>query len=80
MADGNCLAVDFTGASGADTMLVTSAKADGQSVKVGGKKLTFYFPTAKDAPRVKAEGDTAVVGKQKVMLKDGHVVFGTAGK
>ena len=48
---------DITRASGADVMLVTTGKAEGQAVELGGKTLTFYFPTAQDAPKVKAEGD-----------------------
>jgi hypothetical protein len=46
LSDGTCYAVDFTGASGADVMLVTTARAEGQSAKVDGRTLTFYFPTA----------------------------------
>ena len=80
LSDGTCIAVDFTGASGADTMLVTTGNAEGQKVKVGGKTFTFYFPTADTPPKVKAAGDTVVVGKQKISLKDGNLVLTTKGK
>ncbi|MDP6545798.1 MAG: hypothetical protein QGH60_17585 [Phycisphaerae bacterium] len=78
MSDGTCLAVDFTGASGADVMLVTTAKAAGQTVDVGGKKLTFYFPTTKEPPEVKVEGAAAVAGARRVTIADGNLVL-TAG-
>ncbi|MDE0838403.1 MAG: hypothetical protein OSB41_05045 [Kiritimatiellae bacterium] len=50
MSDGTCVAVDFTGASGADVMLVTTGKADGTTVRIDGTSLTFYFPTAEESP------------------------------
>ncbi len=80
LSDGTCFAVDFTGASGADVMLVTTGKAEGQSVKLGGRTLTFYFPTKEDAPKVQIKGNAAVIGRQRVTLDDGHLVLGVAGK
>ncbi|MGA2502094.1 MAG: hypothetical protein ABSH20_30490, partial [Tepidisphaeraceae bacterium] len=80
IANGTCFGVDFTGASGADTLLVTTGKADGQSVKLGENTLTFYFPTAEKPPQVAVAGGAATVGKQRVSLKDGHLVFGVEGK
>jgi|GEM_PF-4379158 len=80
LSDGTCFAVDFSGASGADVMLVTTGKAEGQTVKIGGKTLTFYFPTQKAAPQVKAQGDAAVVGKQRVVVRDGNLVLSVKGK
>ncbi len=61
-------------------MLVTTGKAEGQTVKLGGKTLTFYFPTAQTAPKVKTEGNAAVVGRQRVMLEDGNLVLKVTGK
>jgi hypothetical protein len=72
--------VDFTGASGAGVMLVTTGQAEGQAVKVGGKTLTFYFPTADAPPEAKAAGNAAVVGTQRVTLEDGHLVLSEEGK
>jgi len=80
LADGTCFAVDVTEASGADVMLVTTGKAEGQSVRVGGKTLTFCFPTAETAPKVKAEGNAAVVGRQRVTFEDGNLVLAVKGK
>ncbi|MBC8374102.1 MAG: hypothetical protein H8E53_10940 [Planctomycetes bacterium] len=73
LADGTCFVVDFTGASGADVMLVTTGKAEGQSVKLGGKTLTFYFPTVQSPPKAKIQGDAIVIGKQQIMLKGGNL-------
>ena len=53
----------------------TSAKADGQTLALGDKKLTFYFPTVKEPPTVKVQGNTAVVGKQQITIKDGNLVL-----
>jgi hypothetical protein len=80
LADGTCFGVDFSGASGADVMLVTTGNAEGQTVKVGGRSLTFYFPTAEKPPKVSAKGDAATVGRQRVTLKDGNLTFAVAGK
>ena len=80
LADGTCFAVDFAHASGADVMLVTTGKADGQTVRVGGRALTFHFPTTEKAPKVRAEGNAAVVGKQRITVEDGHLVLGTQGR
>jgi len=79
LSDGTCFAVDFTGASGADVMLVTTGTAEGQSVKVTGKTLTFYFPTTSDAPRVTVSDTAAVIGKQRVTIEDGHLVLAEKG-
>ena len=75
LSDGTCLAVDFTGVSGADVMLVTTAKADGQTVDIGGRKLTFYFPTATEPPKVKVDRNAAVVGARRVTIKDGNLLL-----
>jgi len=47
---------------------------------VAGRTLTFYFPTVDSPPKVNVAGDTAVVGKQKVSLKDGNLVLTTKGR
>jgi len=80
LSDDTCFAVDFTGASGADVMLITSGKAEGQRVKVGGKTLTFYFPAQEKAPKVDSKGGAGVVGRQRVTIEDGHLALGTKGR
>jgi hypothetical protein len=80
LSDGSCIAVDFTGVSGADVMLVTTAKASGTTVKAGGKSLTFYFPTAKEPPAVTVRGNIAVVGKQRVSIENGNLVLAVKTK
>ncbi len=78
LSDGTCFVVDFTGASGADVMLVTTGKAEGQSVKLGGKMLTFYFPTVQSPPKAKTQGQAVVIGKQRITLKDGNLAVGVS--
>ncbi|MGD0896295.1 MAG: hypothetical protein ABR915_00580 [Thermoguttaceae bacterium] len=76
-ASGASTAVDFTKASGADAMLVTTGKADGEVVELGGKALTFKFLNADKEPAVAVEGDKALVGRQVVSIKDGNLVLAT---
>ena len=80
LADGTCFAVDFTGAAGADIMLVTTGKAEGEAVRLGDTTLTFYFPNAERVPDVSIEGDAAVVGGQKVRVVNGNLEFVVKGK
>jgi len=76
MADGTALAVDFSKASGADGMLVTTGNAEGTKVELGGATLTFKFLAAGPEPKPQVEGDQIVVGEQTVSLKDGSIVLG----
>jgi len=79
-----CLAVDFSGASGAPALIVlvdiAGPKAGGEvavnSVDVGETKVTVVTLQQGQAPAVKAEGGKITVGGQTVSV-DGHkVVFG----
>ena len=80
LSDGTCFVVDFTGASGADVMLVTTGKAEGPSVTLGDRKLTFCFPTAATAPTPTRSGDAAVIGRQRVTFEDGHLIVAEQGE
>ena len=80
LANGTCFGVDFTGASGADVMLVTTGKAKGQTVKLSGKTLTFYFPTVDRGPDVRTDGNAAVIGRQRVTIEDGNLLFRMRGE
>jgi hypothetical protein len=81
MGDGTCLGVDFTNASGADVLLVTTGKAEGPSVKLGEKTLTFYFPTAAAAPEIKVQGQSATIGNQRIEIDaQGNLQFAVKGK
>ena len=59
-------------------MLATTGKADGQSVTLGGKRLTFYFPTVQNPPKAKIRGDAVAIGKQRITLKDGNLAVGVS--
>jgi hypothetical protein len=80
LADGTCFGVDFTGASGADVMLVTTGKAEGQRVTLAGKTLTFHFPTVDAAPALAVDGGSVAVGTQRVTLEGEEIVFGVEGR
>ena len=77
-AGGVSVGVDFTRASGAEAMLVTSGSAEGQKAKLGDVELTFKFLCKEAEPIVRIEGATAVAGRQKVSWKDGNIVFAVA--
>ncbi len=76
LADGTSLAVDFSKASGADAMLVTSGTADGTKVKLAGTTLTFKFLTTGNEPKLQVQGERVVIGQQVVSIKDGNLVLG----
>ena len=80
LADGVGFGVDFTGASGAGVMLVTTGPAEGQVVRLGANELTFFFPATEAPPTARIEGDAVVVGRQRVRLRDGGLVFSQAGR
>jgi hypothetical protein len=79
MSDGTAVAVDFSGASGEDVMLVTTGKAEGQTVKLGKHKITCYFPTTTTPPKVSKAGEAVTVGKQRITLADGNLVLAANG-
>ena len=76
--DGIGLAIDFSGASGADAMLVMAGPAvpGGNVVTAGGATFTFGFFGKGTPAKPQAAGDKVTVGGQTVSFKDGHVVLG----
>jgi len=80
LADGTALAVDFSGASSADVMLVTTGKAEGSTVKLGKQNVTCYVPATSTPPDVAVKGDAVVVGEQHISLRDGNLVLAAAGE
>lgn len=77
-ADGTAFAVDFSRASGAEAMLVTTGSADGTKVSLGDRTLTFRFLTRAAEPKPKVEGGVAVVGGLTVKLEGGNLVVAKA--
>jgi hypothetical protein len=59
-------------------MLVTTGKAEGQSVRVGDAEFTFFFPHTDRPPVVRVEGDAVVVGGQRVTLTRGNLTLAVA--
>jgi hypothetical protein len=82
VADGTCLAVDFSKASGAEAMLVLTgpgAPREG-AVTAGGRHFAFHFVTPGGAPTPKVEGDSIVVGSQTVSWDGERIALGCFGK
>jgi hypothetical protein len=77
LGNGVAFGVDFTGASGADVLLVTTGEATGSTVKLGEKSLTFYFPTTDTPPLPLAGTDRIAVGNRTIRLDGDNIVFET---
>ena len=75
LSDGTCIAGDFSGASGADVMLVTTARTEGPPVKIGNRILTFYFPTTLLAPGIEVDEQTVIIGRQQVTIENGNLAL-----
>jgi len=75
-ADG-CIAVDFSGASGAPGMLaLLGAGAPEQgSVELDGTRVALKFLGTDADPEARVEGGKIVVGEQRVGLEDGRLVL-----
>ena len=76
--DGSCLAVDFSGASGADAMLVMTgpgAPTSGTIVEAEGRKFSFLFLTKGKAPEPKRAIDKIIVGEQMVRFDGKKIVL-----
>ena len=76
--DGSCLAVDFSGASGAEAMLVMTGPGapNDQTATAGGTTFSFRFLGRESPPALKSEGNEVIVGSQTVLQKDGVIVLG----
>ncbi|MDP6523426.1 MAG: hypothetical protein QGH15_04315 [Kiritimatiellia bacterium] len=72
------VAIDFSGASGADGMLVmTGPGAPSDNVtKAGGHAFSLRFLTKGNTPTPKAQGNKVVIGKQTVSMQEGKLVLG----
>jgi hypothetical protein len=75
-ADGTCLAVDFSRASGADAILaMTGPGAPAENAfDLGGTKVSLLV--LGDAPQPQAGGSALTVGGQSISVKDGLIVLG----
>ncbi|MFW5699110.1 MAG: hypothetical protein ACOCYN_04570 [Planctomycetota bacterium] len=75
--DGRWVGIDFSGASGADGMLVlVGGNAEGQRVAAGGVDYTIRF-LGEGGATPTAEGDAVVVGEQRISMVDGTLTFAT---
>jgi hypothetical protein len=76
-ADGTCLAVDFSKASGADAMLVMTGPGapSGGHILAGGTEFAFKFLKAGTKPEPKVAGDRIRVGDQTVSFDGERIVL-----
>lgn len=82
-SDGTMLAVDFSGNSGAEAMLVMTGPGapKGRQVKAGSVTYSVHFINpGDDSPDPKADGEKLVVGRQTVSVKDGQLVLENTAK
>ncbi len=75
LSDGMSIAVDFSKASGAEAMLVTTGPADGHKFLLGEATITVKYLTSGKEPQAQLQGDRILVGEQTVSLKDGNIVL-----
>jgi len=78
LEDGTGLAIDFSGASGSDGMIVMTGPGAGQgiSVNAGGTSFSFLFLTEGAVPVPKVRGNKVVIKKQTVSFKNGNIELG----
>jgi hypothetical protein len=76
LGDGSSFAVDFSGRSGTDVMLVTTSKVKGKNkpIKIGSKNVSFLFPTVDEGPEPVLNGDVIVIGEQQIGLDGDDLV------
>lgn len=74
-SNGVSTGIDFTRSSGTTALLVTTGRAEGESVKLGDKTLTIAFLGEGAHPTAIVQADRVVAGKQAISLKDGNLIF-----
>jgi hypothetical protein len=77
-ANGGCLAVDFSGASGVTALLVASgaaAPAGGDTLDVGGKKVALLFLGTGTRAKPMLDGNRITVGDQVITVEDGRLAL-----
>ena len=76
-ADGTTIIVDFTGASGADALLLTTGEAEGRKVTSGDVVVTIMFLTQGKEPLVKVRKNSIFIGKQIINVMNGNIALHT---
>jgi len=80
--DGTSLAVDFSGASGAEGVLILTGPGapDDGAVNVGDRKFAVKILSSGKAPDVKVDGGKLIIGKQAVHYADGRLHLEVRGE
>ena len=76
---GNCLAVDFSRASGADALVVMTGPGAKEGAAVQAGKTTFHVLTLQQGqpPKIEVAGDGLRIGRQTVGFDGKKIVLGT---
>jgi len=75
LEDGTSLAVDFSKASGADAMLVTTGAAEGEKIELASKVLTFLFLNQGSDPEPEVDKGKVIVGNQTISIKNEKIIL-----
>lgn len=73
--NGLSVAVDLSGTSGADAVLVATGAFEGEQVEFGGQTVTVKYFSEQEPPVIRVRGKRLLVGKQRIQLKDGQWLF-----
>jgi hypothetical protein len=74
-ADGTSIMIDFSKASGADAMLISTGEAHGIKKQLGSKELTFKFITEGEVPTIKVESNKILIGRRIITVKAGNILL-----
>jgi hypothetical protein len=73
--DGMSLAVDLSGKSGADAMLIATGAFQGRQVQVEDQRVTIKSIPESNAPYVEVIGNRIKIGEREIILEDDKFLF-----
>jgi hypothetical protein len=73
--NGMSVAVDLSGKSGADVVLIATGAFEGEQLMVGDQIVTVKCLTKADIPVIEVVDDHLRLGNRDVLIKNGKVVF-----
>lgn len=73
LQNGTCLAVDFSGASGADAMMLMTGpgRGEGEMVELNGQPLSLRFYGFTQQPPIEKQQGFVTIGDQQIRMEDG---------
>jgi hypothetical protein len=73
--NGKVIAIDLSGKSGADAVLIAPGAQEGTQVQIGEQVFTVKCYSQNKTPKIRARGTLIRVGKQKIRWEDGSFRF-----